>query len=268
MNPASELMRGLGFALRGFNYIYREGRGLVRYAIWPILITFTTLFFALRFVIQRASSWAAALWSPPSGEGFLVTLLRAFYFVYEPLIYLVGIGGALLFTALASSIIASPFNDALSNEIERRERSGIGSAEEAPLSLSSLASDLGLTLSIELSKLALYLGVMIPLFIASFIIPGVGQLLYALFAFIFSLGYFALDYIDWPASRRGFKFKARLRVLRAYWPRLFGFGLGISFLLAIPFVNLFFMPAAVAGGTLLFLDLEATRDELMTLRDA
>lgn len=55
MNPASELVRGLGFALRGFNCIYRERRGLMRFALWPLLITFGTLALALRFVFQRAS---------------------------------------------------------------------------------------------------------------------------------------------------------------------------------------------------------------------
>lgn len=263
MKAISEFSRGLGFAVRGFNYVYREGRGLARYALWPILITFTSLFLALRFVVQRASGWAAAIWTRPSGEELIDTLLRGLYYVYEPLVYLLGIALAIVTAAVASSLIAAPFNDALSSEIERRER---GDEDEAPFSLASLAADLGLTFKMELSKLALYLGVMLPLFIASLIVPGAGQLLYAGFGFLFTLGYFALDYIDWPASRRGFDFRARLRILRAYWPRLVGFGLGISFLLAIPFLNLFFMPAAVAGGTLLFLDLEATREELMSLK--
>jgi len=37
---------------------------------------------------------------------------------------------------------------------------------------------------------------------------------------------------------------------------MFGFGTGVWLFLFIPFLNLFFMPAAVAGGTLLYLDLE------------
>ena len=37
---------------------------------------------------------------------------------------------------------------------------------------------------------------------------------------------------------------------------MFGFGTGVWLFLFIPLVNLLFMPAAVAGGTLLFLDLE------------
>lgn len=265
MNPASELVRGLGFALRGFNYIYRERRGLMRFALWPILITFGTLALALRFVFQRASEWAAALWSPPTGEGAIGTVLRGIYFLYEPLVYLVAIVIAILAAALASGVIASPFNDALSTEIEPRE-AGRRKEDEGGFSIRSLVTDLDLTLKIEFSKLALFFGVMIPLFITSWIVPGVGPILYATFAYLFSLAYFALDYIEWPASKRGIDFRGRLRLLRAFFPRMADFGLGISFLLAIPFINLFFMPAAVAGGTLLFLDLEAIQNELNALK--
>jgi uncharacterized protein involved in cysteine biosynthesis len=35
-----------------------------------------------------------------------------------------------------------------------------------------------------------------------------------------------------------------------------GFGTGVWLLLFIPLVNLFFMPAAVAGGTMLFVAVE------------
>jgi len=38
-----------------------------------------------------------------------------------------------------------------------------------------------------------------------------------------------------------------------------GFGTGVWILLFVPLVNLFFMPAAVAGGTMLFLGLERAR---------
>jgi uncharacterized protein involved in cysteine biosynthesis len=39
-----------------------------------------------------------------------------------------------------------------------------------------------------------------------------------------------------------------------------GFGASVWVLLLIPLVNLFFMPAAVAGGTMLFLDLHPSKD--------
>jgi uncharacterized protein involved in cysteine biosynthesis len=49
----------------------------------------------------------------------------------------------------------------------------------------------------------------------------------------------------------------RFGLARSRFSTMFGFGTGVWAFLFIPLVNLLFMPAAVAGGTLLFLDLEA-----------
>ena len=88
--------------------------------------------------------------------------------------------------------------------------------------------------------------------------PGDGQVVYTVFAFGLTATYFALDYIDWPASRRDRAVRERLRMVRRHLPTMLGFGTGVWVLLFIPFVNLFFMPAAVAGGTLLFLDVDGS----------
>jgi len=98
--------------------------------------------------------------------------------------------------------------------------------------------------------------VMVPLFVASFALPVAGQAVYSIFGFVFTAMYFALDYIDWPATRRGQGVGERLRIGRQRFVPMFGFGTGVWLFLFIPFLNLFFMPAAVAGGTLLYLDLE------------
>ncbi|MBW2402413.1 MAG: EI24 domain-containing protein, partial [Deltaproteobacteria bacterium] len=65
-----------------------------------------------------------------------------------------------------------------------------------------------------------------------------------------------IDYIDWPAARRDWSVRDRVAFTRRQLPAVAGFGTGVSLLLFIPLVNLFFMPAAVAGGTLLFLALQ------------
>ena len=112
------------------------------------------------------------------------------------------------------------------------------------------------TVGLELTKLVIYLAVMIPLFMLSFALPGVGQILYSVVGFLFTALYFAIDYIDWPAARRNKALGYRSQVLKERFAACFGFGTGVFLFLWVPFLNLFFMPAAVAGGTLLFLDLE------------
>jgi CysZ protein len=97
---------------------------------------------------------------------------------------------------------------------------------------------------------------MLPRFVLQFLIPVVGALLYTVFGFVFTATYFAVDYVDWPATRRGYGVRQRASLVRQRFVPMLGFGAGVYLFLMIPIVNLFFMPAAVAGGTLLFLDLE------------
>jgi uncharacterized protein involved in cysteine biosynthesis len=46
-----------------------------------------------------------------------------------------------------------------------------------------------------------------------------------------------------------------MRAALKHWPAMLGLGAAIWALLFVPLLNVLFMPAAVAGGTLLFLDL-------------
>jgi CysZ protein len=95
---------------------------------------------------------------------------------------------------------------------------------------------------------------MLPLWILSFIVPVAGHLVYVAFGFLFSATYLALDYTDWPASRRDERIRVRLARARAHRWAYLGFGAMVSVLLFVPIISLFLMPAAVAGGTRLFLD--------------
>ena len=95
-----------------------------------------------------------------------------------------------------------------------------------------------------------------PTFIISLLIPVVGQIIYVVFGYLFTIVFFAVDYTDWPLARRGRGVRARLRLVRKYKARMLGLGTAVWLLLFIPVVGLFFMPAAVAGGTLLVLDME------------
>jgi CysZ protein len=117
--------------------------------------------------------------------------------------------------------------------------------------------ELARTVRIELTKLTFYVAVMGPLWVVSWLLPGIGQLLYLVFAALFTALYFAVDYIDWPASRRELSFTQRIAVLRVRPLCTLGFGVGVAACLFVPLLNVCFMPLAVAGGTRLFLDLDA-----------
>jgi CysZ protein len=237
-------------------FVYVQHPKLARYWVFPILITGL----ALVAVFYGAGSYyddlGGALWSlfPESWNdvaGWAGGLLRALRWLIELiagiLITLLG----LVLVLVLSSVVAAPFNDALSEAVET-----ILTGAPAPMfSFSRMLADIARTIRLELLKALVYLGVVGPMFIASFLIPGVGQVI-SLIGFALTAAYLGIDYVDWPAARRNWSVADRLAFTRRQLPAVAGFGTGVWLLLFIPLVNLFFMPAAVAGGTMLFVALE------------
>ncbi|MBX3272555.1 MAG: EI24 domain-containing protein [Sandaracinaceae bacterium] len=270
--------RGLTYPFKGMKFVYFQHPGLIRFWIFPILIT--ALFLAAVTWIGLASyeGIAGSIWRDPTSAEVLQKTVHAerskdkprdkriapnehdwideaghwahatFAIVILLTIWAVGLLVALFLT----NVIAAPFNDFLSEEVERIRTGRPG----PPFSLKVILRDLVRTVGLEALKLGLYALVMIPLFILSNLVPVVGPAIYTIFGFVFTAMYFAIDYIDWPASRRNRSVTYRFGLATTHFLPMFGFGTGVWLFLFIPFVNLLFMPAAVAGGTLLFLDLE------------
>ena len=247
--------RGLSYALRGMWFVYVQHPKLARYWVFPILITGL----ALVAVFYGAGSYyddlGGALWSlfPESwneATGWAGGLLRALRWLIELIAGILITLFGLVLVLVLSSVVAAPFNDALSEAVEI-----ILTGEPAPtFSFSRMLADIVRTIRLELLKVLVYLAVVGPMFIASFLIPGVGQVI-ALVGFALTAAYLGIDYVDWPAARRNWSVRDRVAFARSQLPAVAGFGTGVWVLLFIPLVNLFFMPAAVAGGTMLFVAL-------------
>jgi CysZ protein len=237
-------------------FVYLQHPKLARYWVLPILITM----FALGAVFYGAGSYyddlGGAVWSlfPESwneATGWVGGLLGALRWLIELVAGILITVLGLVLVLLLSSIVAAPFNDALSEAVEH-----ILTGEPAPpFSLSRMLADIARTIRLELLKVLVYLAVVGPMFLASFVIPGVGQVI-ALVGFALTAVYLGIDYIDWPAARRNWSVRDRVAFTRSQLPAVVGFGTGVWLLLFIPLVNLFFMPAAVAGGTMLFVALQ------------
>jgi len=248
--------RGLTYPFRGARVVYLGQPGLVRYWGVPIVVTLFAvvgIFYGAFSVHDRIVEW---LWTTPTSTGFWASVARFFHVLLEWIVGITVALGGLVVLSLVTNVIAAPFNDALSDAVERLETGGEGTK----FSVQVLLRDLVRTVLLELAKLGIYVAIMGPLFVASLLLPAVGQVIYSIFGFVFTAMYFAIDYIDWPASRRNRGLRYRFSVLRRnFWP-MFGFGTGVWLFLFVPLVNLLFMPAAVAGGTLLFLELERATD--------
>lgn len=245
--------RGLSYALRGGRFVYFQHPKLARYWVLPILITGVALASVFYGAGTLHDDLGGAVWSllPESWSeatgvlGWLATALRWLVeLVAGLLITLLG----LVLVLVLSSVIAAPFNDALSEAVEHILTGGA----PPPFSLRRMLADIVRTIRLEVGKVLLYAVIVGPMFLASFFLPGIGQVI-SIVGFALTAVYLGIDYVDWPAARRDWSVGDRIAFTRRQLPAMAGFGTGVWVLLFIPLVNLFFMPAAVAGGTMLFL---------------
>ena len=247
--------RGLTYAVRGARFVYFRHTKLARYWVFPIAITAVALVSVFYGAGTLYDDLGGAVWSlfPESwneATGFVGGLVTALRWLIELvsglLITLLG----LVLVVVLSSVVAAPFNDALSEAVEH-----ILTGEPAPpFSFKRMVADVFRTIRLEIGKVLLYTVVVGPMFLASFFIPGIGQVI-SIIGFALTAIFLGVDYIDWPAARRDWSVRDRIAFTRRQLPAVAGLGTGVWVLLFIPLVNLFFMPAAVAGGTMLFVDL-------------
>lgn len=246
--------RGLAYPFRGLRLVFWRHPRLIRFWGPPILIVLALLGVVLVGGWELEDDVVEWIWAAPTGDGVAAWLLGALRWLLRGLVLLLLWAVGTLVVVLVSNVIASPFNDLLSEEVERVVTGRPG----PPFALATVLRDAGRTVLLELFKLLIYGVVMVPMFALSFV-PVVGPILYGVAGFFFTAVYFAVDYIDWPASRRNRDVHHRFGLVQKHFLPMLGFGTGVWLFLFVPLVNLFFMPAAVAGGTLLFLDLEAGR---------
>ncbi|UCF47816.1 MAG: EI24 domain-containing protein [Myxococcales bacterium] len=248
--------RGLSYALRGMRFVYLQHPKLARYWVFPVLITGLALVAVFAGAGSYYDDLGDAVWSlfPESwndATGWVGGLLTALRWLIELIAGLLITLLGLVLVLVVSSIVAAPFNDALSEAVER-----ILTGESAPpFSLRRMMADLVRSVRLELLKVLVYVAVVGPMFLASFFIPGLGQVI-SLIGFALTAVYLGIDYVDWPAARRNWSVGDRVSFTRRQLPAVAGFGTGVWLLLFIPLINLLFMPAAVAGGTMLFIALQ------------
>jgi CysZ protein len=245
-----DFFRGLSYPLRGYR-VLREHRELARYGRWPIALTALALIGSLVLASTYHDDLLNWLWDAPDARQH--AWLAALHALARALSFVLSLALLVLLCVSFSSVLAAPFNDALSEALEAR----VAGREPRRFSLSHLLVDVLRTAGLELLKLLLYVSVMGPLWLLSWLVPGVGQGAYMVALVLFTTAYFALDYVDWPAARRGWPIRARLALLGRHPWLMFGFGVAVWACLFVPLLNLVFMPLSVAGGTLLFLDIEA-----------
>ena len=157
------------------------------------------------------------------------------------------IGSVFLFGIIGAAI-AGPFSGPLSEAVERRERERRGMAP-MPSSSRSLLTDVSRGLAYSIGRLILFL-LIYPLIFALQLIPGAGQILFTILAFLYSTFVLSVDFSDPLLDRYVDTFRRKLAWV---WNRkglYLGFGAGCVLLMLVPIVNLAMIPVCVVAGTI------------------
>lgn len=230
----SSFVKGFFYFISGISLIFKPG--ILRYAIWPLLINIA-LFVGLVVLaydqFQQLLAWSLS---------YLPDWLDWLHYLLWPL-FVISIALVFFFTfTLLANLIAVPFNGPLAMAVERHLGAATDSASSTPL-LRSLVKSLGS----EIHKAGYFLIRAIPLLIL-FIIPGIN--LFAPFIWgLFSAWLLSIEYADYPMGNHELGFKQQRQILRAQRMMSLGFGGAVTLAFLVPGLNLLVMPAAVAGAS-------------------
>ncbi len=226
-------MNGLDCLVEGFALIRKPG--IRRYVIVPTVINTLVLIVLIAISVSKFEGWVTAI----------TNMLPDWLSFLSWVIYLVGliVVAFVLFYSfmIVANLIASPFNAVLSAKIEEALTLGHLHPDTDLLSmiLGAIAREISKVLYLLPRLVLLMLLSVIPL------LNTFAPLLWILFG-----GWMvAIQYCDYAADNNLVGFRVLRERMLVHKLSAVSFGIPINIMLAIPLINLFLLPIAVAGGT-------------------
>ena len=210
-----------------------------RFVLVPLLSNIVILSAFIWFVLGLLGGWVDSLVATlPDWLSFMSWLLW-------PLALVAILGFVVYGFNATTALIAAPFNGLLAEKVELKLRNGQVSFPAETFSEMAIRS-----LQRELQKQWFFLKRVLLLVIISFI--PVVNLISPVLWFLFSVWMLSVQYMDYPMDNHKIDFHAMQRRLKQNWWHSLSFGMVCYLLMFVPFINLIFMPAAVAGATWLW----------------
>lgn len=224
-------LTGAGYFFRGLQRLNEPG--LRRYVAIPILVNIVLMSAATWWGVHLLDQWLGEL------SAWLPSWLNWLYWVVLPVAVVVLLASFAYFFSTVLVILMAPFNGLLSEQVDRRLGNNLPSE--------SIWSLVRRTLWRELVKLAYLLPRYLGLFILG-LIPVV-QIVTPFLWVLFTCWVIALQYADYAFDNRQLSFKKSKQDQQQQALTMLGFGAVVVFLLTIPIVNWFVIPAAIIGAT-------------------
>ena len=250
-NALSQFSLGFFYPFRSIKLLLRAP-SLWRFVLIPfginLMVFSAAVYFGFDFFSDRVVQQI------PQGDGWYWAILYYVAWVIAMLLTAV----LVFFTfAVVGNLIASPFNDLLS---ERAEEMLTGIASDAPFSLQLFWADTRRTLSVEIRKVGLFVLAM-AMILPLNLLPGIGSLLYTLLAVSLTIFFLVVNYLGIVLSRQRFSFAQQRQFIFGRLFLMAGFGTGVLALLAVPLLQFLCIPVAVVAATKLWCDLRPAAQE-------
>lgn len=238
------LSDGIFYPIKALWFIIRHP-SVWPWCIVPVIINIAVLYFSWGWLTEFLGSIFGSYFV---GNSWWESGLR---YVMTFLSFMIRIAAMLVLFIVVGTVAALPFNDFLSEQTDKIANRW---ADPLPFSIRRTIKALTVTLLQEVKRLSVYVIIITPLFLLSFI-PIFAPFTLAIKLIITAL-FFATDFLSYPLERRGvLLFREKMKFARRYGAVSVGFGLGVTCLAMIPLINFLLFPLAVVGGTLMFGDI-------------
>ena len=220
--PAGNRPRQVGFVagatypMRALAYIIGHPRAWP-FCVLPVLINIAVVVGVWVWTGHMAQDWMA---DHLVREGWWGTLLR---WLAVAAVFLLRLLAVLLSFVIVGNMAASPFNDFLSEHVDKAVS---GWRDPEPVGVARLARTFIRTPVLEFQRVAVYGMIMVPLFVASFM--PLLTLFAAAAQLLVSAYFFALDGYSYPLERRGvWTLREKYDLVRRHRAASVGFGLAM-----------------------------------------
>jgi CysZ protein len=243
-NPITNFSKGFFYPFQAGTFI-KKHPVLIKYIIVPFLINFVLLSLAVYWGLSFFNS--IVIHYIPQGEAWYWVILS--YFLWTLAILMTMVLVFFGFT-VTGAVIASPFNDILS---EKTEEILTGITREEPFNFKIFIKD-ALQMVMDESKKIFIFVVLMLLLLPLNLIPG-GTLPYSILSVILTIFFLIVEYTGYVFTRKHLTFKDQRRFIFSQKFLMLGFGLGVMGVLAVPFLQFLCIPLGVVGATQLWHDL-------------
>ncbi len=247
--PSARFMRGFRAPFGAFRTLGAH-QALWPWVVVPILITTTLMGGATWAAITFAPRVTDTLWplteaKLPAAQLLVRNTLWAFLLVTSWVLSTV----AAWFVGL---ILASPFYDRLSEQVERMHDATPARPVTSP---AQIAGDIAVGVLHSFANFALYMALSCPLACVQGI-PFLGEILGVIGGTLMSSWLVAIEVLDFSLARRRYGWWQKLRWLWAHRATMLGLGFGSWILLLVPLGGFVVTPVAVIAATELFIAMQ------------